>query len=110
MSPRLTSTMLVSALIRQVNNAGGFAAVLAKGDPDAGAILLLFIEKGTVQSVRERILGTKGTYEWRSVGPVDAVERDEWLARRRARDPDLWIVELDIADGERFTAERGLTG
>jgi len=31
----------------------------------------------------------------------------DWLARRRAQDPDLWIVELDIAQGERFI---GLSG
>ena len=29
-------------------------------------------------------------------------ELDEWLTRRGSQDPDLWIVELDIANGERF--------
>jgi hypothetical protein len=28
-----------------------------------------------------------------------------WLERRRARDPDLWIVELDIPNAQRFAAE-----
>ncbi|HEY6869703.1 MAG TPA: DUF1491 family protein, partial [Novosphingobium sp.] len=25
-----------------------------------------------------------------------------WLERRRSQDPDLWIVELDIPEGDRF--------
>ena len=30
--------------------------------------------------------------------------------RRRARDPDLWVIELDIAGAERFAAETILGG
>jgi hypothetical protein len=29
-------------------------------------------------------------------------EFNDYLARRRSQDRDLWIVELDIAQGERF--------
>ncbi len=29
----------------------------------------------------------------------------ERIARRRQSDPDLWVIELDIADAERFAAE-----
>ena len=39
MSARLPSGLLVSALLRRVNDAGGFGIVLAKGDPQGGAIL-----------------------------------------------------------------------
>jgi uncharacterized protein (TIGR00369 family) len=50
MSARLTSAMLVSAMIRRVNGAGGMATVLHKGEPELGAILLICMEKGIVQS------------------------------------------------------------
>ncbi|HWV11973.1 MAG TPA: DUF1491 family protein, partial [Sphingobium sp.] len=30
---------------------------------------------------------------------------NQYLARRRRSDPDLWVIELDIADAERFAAE-----
>ncbi|WP_333929024.1 DUF1491 family protein [Sphingomonas sp. LR55] len=30
---------------------------------------------------------------------------DGYWRRRRARDPDLWVVEVDIAAAERFAAE-----
>jgi hypothetical protein len=107
MSPRLTSAMLVSALVRRVNDEGGAATVLSKGDVTAGAILLILMERGIVQSVRERVLGGDGLYAWTAVGPAEQSDRDAYLRRRRERDSDLWLVELDIANAERFTAEIG---
>ena len=105
MTPRLTSTMLVSAMMRRVNDEGGSAVVVAKGDASAGAILLICLEKGRHIGFRERVLQVDGRYAWSPTGPSDDAESDAWLARRRTRDPDLWIVELDIANAERFAAE-----
>lgn len=108
MSPRLTSAMLVSALIRRVADSGGAAVVAAKGDATAGAILLICLEKGRLTAFRERVLRPDGSYGWEAVGPsTDSApeEADAWLARRRQRDPDLWIVELDIPNAQRFAAE-----
>jgi len=104
MTARLTSAMFVSALMRRVSVAGGNAMVLAKGDPEAGAILLVCAERGVVISVRERLLGVDG-YSWEVVGPADDEPRSAYLERRRSRDTDLWLVELDIANAERFAAE-----
>lgn len=108
MTPRLTSAMLVSALVRRVGNSGGAAVIAAKGDATAGAILLICIEKGRLTAFRERILKGDGSYGWEVVGPSpdsEFADADSWLARRRQRDPDLWIVELDIPNAERFAAE-----
>ncbi len=99
--------MLVSALIRRVGAEGGSAAVLAKGDATAGAILLICMEKGVVQSVRERLLDRKGAYVWTAVGPAERDAKSAYLERRRAHDPDMWLVELDIANAERFAADTG---
>ena len=107
MTARLTSGMLVSALIRRVGADGGNAAVLAKGDATAGAILLICMEKGVIQSVRERVLDRTGVYAWTGVGPVEPDGLTAYLERRRARDSDLWLVELDIANAERLAAETG---
>lgn len=107
MSARLSSEMLVSALIRRIEAEGGHATVLAKGDPSGGAILLACAERGVTHTLLERALTGTGDYEWVSCGPesTDASERDQYVERRRARDPDLWVVELDIAQAERFAAE-----
>ncbi len=108
MTPRLSSAMLVSALIRRVQAEGGHAAVLAKGDASGGAIILACADKGKVSGLLERILDISGSYVWASCGPQDSgdpTEISQYLERRRSRDPDIWIVELDIADAERFAAE-----
>jgi hypothetical protein len=107
MTARLTSAMLVSALIRRVGAEGGNATVVAKGDATAGSILLICMEKGVVKSVRERVLDTAGAYAWAAVGPTEPEALTTYLERRRARDSDLWLVELDIANAERFAAETG---
>ena len=66
------------------------------------------MEKGTLTAYRERLLVADGLYRWETVGPAadsDMDTGDSWVARRRQRDPDLWIVELDIPNAERFAAE-----
>jgi hypothetical protein len=104
-SARLKTSLVVSGLIRAVSAAGGFATVLKKGDADAGAILIVIAEKGQISGLFERVLAASGNYEWVDSLPQlieKKAEIPDWLDRRRARDPDLWVVELDIADAQRF--------
>ena len=108
MSARLTSRMLIGALSRRVQAAGGAATVLAKGDEVAGAVLLICLEKGVFQQLLERMPLLDGGLQWQTVGPQGAenqAEAESYLARRRRSDPDLWLIELDIASAERFAAE-----
>ncbi len=113
MTSRLASGVLASALIRRVNNEGGHATVVAKGDPDSGSILLLCADRGRVTSLRERLLASDGSYDWQDIGPQEARESGnylDYLGRRRRSDPDLWIIELDIPNAERFAADTGTGG
>jgi hypothetical protein len=113
MTPRLTTRIEVSALIRRVEGQGGHGMVLAKGDGDAGAILLVLTERGTPHMLLERALTVSGDYAWRSTGPQDMADNrafDPYIQRRRQSDDDLWVVELDVAGVERFAAEMIATG
>jgi hypothetical protein len=112
MTARLTSAMLVSSLIRLVSQAGGNAVVLVKGDANAGSVLLYCCERGVFTSLQERILAEESNYRWQRVGPSalsSAGEIDAYLTRRKARDSDIWLIELDIANAERFAAETIVT-
>lgn len=106
-SERLPSSLLASVLIRRVHDAGGFAAVRAKGDPQSGALLLLTVSRDGPARVFERGLGPSGQATVIESTPkdtsADAVEA--YWRRRRDRDPDLWVIELDVPDAERFAAE-----
>jgi len=113
MSDRLPSGLLVSAMLRRVNDAGGIGTVLAKGDAQAGAILVITLEKGVNSGAFERGTGPDGSVQLVGVGPEDIesnVEITDYWRRRRSRDPDLWVIELDIASAERFAAETMLSG
>ena len=108
MEPRLQSSVLVGALIRRAESEGGFAAVLAKGDSTAGAILVILAEKGRKLRILERALQGGGLYSWQDIGVQDlenAEETEKFLARRQSFDPDIWLIELDVASAERFAAE-----
>lgn len=105
---RLTSAMLAGALIRRTQAAGGFAMVLVKGDPISGVILVQALEKGREIGLFERISDYAGGYRLTACGPVADSEPGAvtaYIERRRRSDPDLWVIELDIVDAERFAAE-----
>jgi hypothetical protein len=106
-NPRLASSVLVSALLRRVEQEGGFGAVIQKGDPGAGAVAIILAERGRRVQLLERVLQPDGNYAWgesiRAGQNEDAF--DKFLEKRRRFDPDLWILELDTASAERFAAE-----
>ena len=107
---RLKSRFLVDLLLRRTEAAGGFATVLAKGDDTSGIILVQCSERGEPGPLLERRFSVDGHYIWEAVGPTDAKEGDSranYQDRRRKADPDLWLVELDIADAPRLVAEWG---
>ena len=76
--------------------------------------MLLFVSsRGVHVAELERVLNLDGSYRWERVGPAESagsMEIAHFLARRTRFDEDLWAIELDIADAERFIAETKLTG
>ncbi|API60070.1 hypothetical protein BSL82_12770 [Tardibacter chloracetimidivorans] len=105
---RLTTAIRVSALIRRVNSEGGHATVLSKGDATGGAILLILCERGRNQRFFERTLDQNGAYRWGRTGGDPGEDHGavaSFIERRRRIDPDLWVVELDVAHPERFIDE-----
>ena len=103
MSDRLPTHLVVGALLRRVNDAGGMAMVRAKGDPQGGAILLLIESRSSQVRVLERTIDFDGVAILAESVPPDGAEA--YWRRRCSRDPDLWVVELDIPEAERFAAE-----
>ncbi|MDB5668207.1 MAG: hypothetical protein JWL74_1157 [Alphaproteobacteria bacterium] len=107
MDARLPSSVVVGGLIRLAERDGGFGAVLSKGDSTAGSIVIVLVERGDRKAVLERLLLPDGSYGWRDSPGAGNNEEDmvKFLARRRRFDPDLWVLELDVASSERFAAE-----
>jgi hypothetical protein len=107
MEARLSAHIEVSGLIRAVEAAGGFATVIAKGERDAGTLLIVSCVKGGPATVYERMPRPDGTRAWTPTHTQDVENpREVWeyLDRRKLQDDDLWIVELDVPEWERFIA------
>ena len=105
MDVRLPAHIEASALIREVQAGGGFATVLQKGERDAGTILVILAENGANQRLYERMPQLDGPRAWsctRRENPENPRDFADYVQRRAAQDRDLWILELDIANGERF--------
>lgn len=108
MTGRLPSNVIVSALLRRVNDAGGMGMMLARGDPQGGMILVIALESGRNPRALERGIGPDGRVgliEWRPQDIDDSSQVTDYWQRRRRNDPDLWVLELDIPFAERFAAE-----
>ena len=107
MAAHLPSDLLVAALRQRVQAAGGFATVLAKGDKGSGTMLLILRDPDDSVRAMERMRSLDDGYDLVAAGPVgaDESELDSYWRRRRDRDPDLWVIELDVAEGQRFAAE-----
>jgi hypothetical protein len=113
MTGGLTAHLVAGALMRLAQVQGGFAAVMAKGDPNAGQLLLMILEKGQFFGLFERQLAGDSRYSWQACGPQDvenAMEITAYQERRRARDPDLWVIELDVPVATQLIAELSAIG
>ena len=101
MEPRLKSGIWVTALIRRCDLAAIGVAVTARGDADAGAVLVKLDGRDAGCTVLAQARTPEGTAVWmRATGaaPVAAAEADAYIERQRRRDPDLWVIEIDRAE------------
>lgn len=106
---RLPSHLEITGLIRAAEAAGGFATVVQAGERDSGTILLLTMHRGADMCLWERLPRLDGVRRFSVVrrrgGEEDAGQFEAYLARRGKSDPDAWVLELDVADAERFVVE-----
>jgi hypothetical protein len=107
MNDRLPTGVAVNALVRLVDQAGGSAMVLARGDRESGIVLLLVEARGAPSQLFERGYDREGRRCVVRVGPEsgDPHELVDYWQRRRRSDPDLWVVEVNVADAQRLAAE-----
>ena len=102
--PRLASGVLISAIKRMVETEGDFATVLKKGDAVSGAILLIGQVRGADPKLFERYSSLDGQTTWQMIDLKESsgvAVQDHWK-KRCARDPDLWVFELDVASAARL--------
>lgn len=107
MDARLPAHLEIGAILRAVQAQGGFGTVIHRGEQDAGTILILTMYRGDQVTLFERMPQLDGSRPFIAAKRENAEnprEIDEYVAKRKRQDPDIWVIELDVADGERFVA------
>ncbi len=111
MDARLPAHLEVGAIRRLAESQGGFATVLSRGERDAGTIAMVILCRGKLPALYERMPQLDGNRPFVRTREQDAEKEYEFsaaLRQRTSRDPDLWLIEADVPDIERFIA--GLPG
>jgi hypothetical protein len=110
MSARLTSGVWVSAYLTRLRLAEIPAYVTAKGDPTAGAVVVkVALLDGLARAYERRSDLMTGARAWILLSEGPEAEVDALLARARARDPDLWLIELEDRAGRTLLDQDGLS-
>jgi len=103
----LATDVWVGALIRRAEQGGAFAAVLRKGDPRAGAVLVRVLSRAdrTERLYASAVRGEGETVWMRPLATTETEALDAYVEKSRRFDPDLWVVEIDDAKGRHFLTE-----
>lgn len=105
MTPHLKAEFWTSALIRRAESSGAFAAVVKRGDKDAGACLVKVRLLNGEAMLYRPIRNMAGERVWLPKGPAEEPEIDLYMNSRVDDDPDLWIVEIEDRQGRHFLTE-----
>ncbi|MDP3263129.1 MAG: DUF1491 family protein [Tabrizicola sp.] len=110
MSARLASGIWVSAYLTRLRLADIPAYVTARGDAEAGAVVVkVALLDGTARALERRSDLMSGARAWMLMAEGPEAEVDAMLTRQRARDPDLWLIELEDRAGRTLLEEDGLS-
>lgn len=111
MTARLTAGFWVHAYLARLAQAGVPAFVTARGDATAGAVMVkLNTLDGQACAYQRSFDLTRDARIWVVLAEGAEREVDAALARQRATDPDLWIVEVEDRAGRHLLDQSGLDG
>jgi hypothetical protein len=109
MPPRLTAGLWVQAYLTRLRLADIPAYVTARGDDTAGAVIVKVATlNGQAQAFQRSFDLMSDARKWVTLIDGPEPEVDANLARQRARDPDLWLIELEDRAGRTLLDQAGL--
>ena len=93
---RLASEFWVKAYIKTLSLRGISAFIVARGDAQAGAILVKLTPLDGTSTLYQKGFDLEtGAPTWVVLAKSDEAEVDLMISRQRSFDPDLWVLEVE---------------
>jgi hypothetical protein len=109
MSARLATGLWVSAYLTRLRLAEIPVYVTAKGDETAGAVVVKVATlDGRARAFQRSFDMASNARVWVLLAEGDEREVDAALSRQKARDRDLWVLELEDRHGRTLLDQEGL--
>jgi hypothetical protein len=103
MNTRIPTELWVTAHLRQCNAKGLPAYVVHKGALAAGTVMVKIVMRGKGCKLLNQSRDMEGNTGWMDIfegAAVDETRADEYIQRALARDPDVWVIEVEDASGQ----------
>jgi len=111
MTPRLSADFWVHAYLTRLRLADIPAFVVRRGDATAGAVIVKQSPLDGTASLHQRQFDLMtDSRHWALIATGPEAEIDARLAREQARDPDLWVIEVEDRAGRSLLDEPGFEG
>lgn len=109
MGARLATGIWVSAYLARLRLAGIPAYLAARGDETAGAVVVKLASlDGRARAHERRFDLERDLLVWAVLTEGSEPEVDAVIARAKARDRDLWVIEVEDRLGRTLLDEDGL--
>lgn len=106
---RLAAGVWVAAYLARLRLAAIPAYVTAKGEPQAGAVVVkLATLDGRARAFQRSFDPMTGDRVWSVLAEGEEAAVDAVIARARGRDRDLWVIEVEDRGGRTLLDEEGL--
>lgn len=106
---RLAAGIWVAAYLARLRLAGIAHYLVARGDGTAGDVAVkLATLDGRARAFTRGFDPATGRRIWALLTEGEEAAVDAVLARARARDPDLWVIEVEDRQGRHLLDEDGL--
>ncbi|WP_291205754.1 DUF1491 family protein [Hyphomonas sp.] len=106
---RLPTRLWIEALARRAQLSGASAFIVQHGDDDRGDVLIKVACLNGNAAAYAPSMNLEGeriflNLAMQGIGP-DEASVDEYVQRAKARDRDLWIIEIEDREGRTFLTE-----
>ena len=100
---RLRSKIWVQAYLKRLELQTIAAYVTAHGDDHSGAILIKVMKMDGSAKLYQKAFDLQNNRNaWVKILDGLDVEIDNLLEKQKANDPDLWVIEIENADGQNY--------